>query len=64
MSHLTAQLLREIAERIRLRCEPCPECRVDAEDLERIAADLSRAGSPDVVSAPIALPHGRTERQA
>jgi hypothetical protein len=37
---LTQQLLREIAERIRLRCgkETCADCRRDAEDLERIAA--------------------------
>jgi hypothetical protein len=43
---ITQQLLREIAERIRLRCanvgrcgnvEPCADCRRDAEDLERIA---------------------------
>jgi hypothetical protein len=39
---VTRQLLREIAERIRLRCgdiHPCAECRQDAEDLERIARE-------------------------
>jgi hypothetical protein len=37
--HISRQLLREIAERIRLRCgqTPCVECRRDADDLEALA---------------------------
>lgn len=46
MGNMSQQLLREIAERIRLRCgdvgrcgnvKPCADCRRDAEDLESIA---------------------------